>query len=588
MLDTAGIQVIDVLYRVSTRAQEAEGESLFNQRRSVETLWAEPQGIKVRRRIEVAESGKSALRLDGAGFKFSRRAEYTELIVEYQHMSAGERPDAICVDWVDRWSRNVLEYSGLVTAFRMLGIRLLAIGDGLDLTDPRNDLIAHIRAAVGQEQVRITRAKVSEARRSRRERGQWQGGATPDGYRTHNVDCGGLRTRTKTNLDGKIHEFRIRVCDCPQTTLQRDPIRESVIHDIWALLVSSPLSWQGMTDEINARGHRRPNGTPFRWHDLYRIGENPHYAGVMTTDRWIRDQHDGAIKRKRQLEDQKFSRDTDSILDPFIDEATFWDVYEKRFNGQARYHLRARNGSACELSGLLVCFTCGGRMVASQALSSKKNGSGRPRKAPPKRYTYLACAAARERDPRCSNRQRVRADVISRLIIEKVAQTTSLDDDQIIDALSLQRATASATVLQAEQKRLTRELSTADSIRHKLTKQMVDGVFTDAEFQAEMFAFRRDRATAETRLAEVERELASQHSRPDFDGARTTLTWLRDRWDDLTTIERAEALRLLVQSATYDPTGTTQTTHVGIVRYGPAFLEPPARQLKPRRQHSAG
>ncbi len=79
MIPATGIHVVDALYRVSTRAQETEGESLFNQRREVEEKWAVPNGIVVRKRIAVAESGKGALQLSGAGFSFNRRAEYTEL-----------------------------------------------------------------------------------------------------------------------------------------------------------------------------------------------------------------------------------------------------------------------------------------------------------------------------------------------------------------------------------------------------------------------------------------------------------------------------------------------------------------------------
>jgi DNA invertase Pin-like site-specific DNA recombinase len=242
MLDVVGIRTVDVLYRVSTRAQEAQGDSLYNQRREVEEKWAQPRGIKVRRRIEVAESGKGALRLAGNTFVFNKRAEYTELIVEYQNMRPSEKPDAVAIDWSDRWSRNVLEYSGLITAFRMLGIRLLAIGDGLDLTDPRNDLVAHIRAAVGQEQLRITKEKVSEARRSRRERGKWQGGSPPDGYRTHVPECPGLVVRYRDAPDGVRHSMNVRACDCDETKLYRDPSRAATIAAIWKVLELPSMS----------------------------------------------------------------------------------------------------------------------------------------------------------------------------------------------------------------------------------------------------------------------------------------------------------------------------------------------------------
>lgn len=573
MIDPSGIHVIDVLYRVSTRAQEKEGESLFNQCREVEEKWAKPNGIKVRRRVEVTESGKSALQLAGRGFRFSRRAEYSDLIEEYQTLKRSNRPDAIVIDWVDRWSRNVLEYSALVMAFRMLGIRLIAVGDGLDLTDPRNDLITNIRAAVGQEQIRITKEKVCEARRSRRERGKWQGGAPPDGYRTHRTDCPGRKVVHKETPDGKKHDVTVRACDCPQTILQRDPQRETTIGYIWSLLESSPLSWQAMAEDVNAKGFRRPNGNPFRFHDLYRIGENPHYAGVMAYNRWCRDEYDGTIKRRRPLADQTLVRDSDSIPDPYITEEAFWNIYKRRFNHQTRYLPRSKSGSVSELTGILYCPTCGRLMSSFCALSSKTCGNSKPRKSPRKRYVYMWCNRAQGKVPTCENRSRVRVDRISALLIERLCEVTVLSDEAIVAALKLRSSQGSLRQLEAERKRLVQTVETADNSRHALTKLFASGAITQADVEAELFAARRDRVEAETRLREVEAELSRQHARPDFGRARTTLSWLKDRWADLTVSERAEALRLLVDKVSYTPIGGTRIEHIRIVAYGKAFVE---------------
>lgn len=583
MLSASGLRMIDVLYRVSTRAQEQEGESLFNQQREVETKWAEPHGIKVRRRVEVVESGKSALQLRGSALYFKRRAEYAALINEYQQMSQSERPDAIVIDWVDRWSRDVLEYSALVTAFRMLGIRLLAVGDALDLTDPRNDLVTHIRAAVGQEQLRITKEKVREARRSRRERGKWQGGTPPDGYRTHKPDCAGRKAIRKETPDGKHHVVMVRTCDCPQTVLQRNPQRESTLRYIWSLLQSSPLSWQAMTDDVNAKGYRRPNGTPFRWHDLYRIGENPHYAGVMAYDRWFRDRYDGSIKRKMPLADQTLVRDNDSIPEPYITEETFWNVYKRRFNHQTRYLPRSKNGTVSELTGLLYCPTCGRLMSTLYSLSAKICGNGKPRKSPRKRYAYMWCTHSQGRSPTCTNRQRVRVDRISALLIDQLCEVAVLSDEAIVAALKLRSSQGSIRQLESERKRLVAAVETADNSRHALVKLLASGAMTQAEVEAELFEHRRDRAAAELRLREVDAALSRQHARPDFERARTTLSWLKARWTDLTVTERAEALRLLVDKVTYTPSGTTQADRVSIVAYGKAFIESSPIGIKQQR-----
>ena len=573
MIDISRIHAIDVLYRVSTRAQEAEGESLFNQRRSVEDQWAIPNGISVRRRIEVAESGKSALRLDSAGFRWDRRLEYAGLLSEYQR-TASERPDAVCVDWCDRWSRNPLEYLGIIQAFRSLGIRLIAVGDQLDLTDVRNDLLGTIRAGVAQEQLRITSEKVKESRRSRRERGKWQGGLPPDGYRTHMPECRGVIRVERESADGTMRSFSARACSCDVTTLQRDPQREATVVKIWRLLETSPLSWQAMADELNALGHRRPNGKTWGWTDLYRIGENPTYCGILATDRYIRDAYDGRITRRRPLQHQTLIK-TESILNPYIDEATFWRVQTNRFGRHTRHLQRGANGSVSELSNILVCPQCLGRMVASISISAKLCGSGVPRKSPRKRYVYMKCIAASARSPLCKNRQRVRVSVLSELLIGELARTVQMPDDAIVDALSLRQSRLTLRSLQSEQARLEKRLNEIETVRHHLTQLLISGAMTQADVERELFLHRQDRTAAQQRLRELEREQRAHHAQPDFAHARDTVHWLAKRWHDLSVIERAEAFGILVSQCTYVHNGTTIVDRIRILSFGISFVEAP-------------
>ena len=573
MFEVTGVRTIDVLYRVSTRAQETSGDSLYNQRREVEEKWAAPRGIAVRRRIEVAESGKGALRLVGDSFVFSKRAEYTAVIVEYQTMRPNERPDAIAIDWVDRWSRNVFEYSGLVMAFRILGIRLLAIGDSLDLTDPRNDLVTHVRAAIGQEQLRIIKEKVSEARRSRRERGKWQGGNPPDGLRTHEPECPGLITRYRDSPDGVRHSMRVRGCDCDATKLWRDPERENTYIELWKMLATSPLSWQAMVDDINAAGLRRQDGKMFRWNDLYRIGENPHYAGIMTSERWVRDAHDGTIKRRKKLEDQQLIRDSNSIIVPYVSEDTFWAVQRARYGKHTRNLPRAKSGSVSELTGILVCPVCSNLMSSLVGRSSKKTGHGNPRLSPIKIYTWMWCMNAQGKVPTCTNKQRVQVAPVSAVLIAEIQRIATLSDEAILAALQLQQAQDSSRALEAERVRLVKSLATADAARHSLTKLFSSGALSQSDVEAELFAHRRDRTAAEHRIREIDTQLARDHARPDFAEARKIISWLREHWSALTVPERAEALRLLIGRATYVPTTDSLPTNIFITEYGAAFVE---------------
>ncbi len=572
MLDTSGINIIDVLYRVSTRAQESEGESLFNQRREVETKWAEPAGIKVRRRIEVAESGKSALRLEGAAFVFNRRAEYADLVVEYQGMKPAERPDAIVIDWVDRWSRNVLEYAGLVSAFRVLGIRLLAVGDGLDLTDPRNDLVTHVRAAIGQEQLRIVSAKVREQRRSRRERAQWQGGRTPDGYRTHEPDCKGRVEVPNVGPDGTEHApSLVRACKCDKTILHRDPAREACIAFIWKMLETSPLSWQGMADAINDAGYRNKYGHLWTWGTLYRFGENAHYAGVLAYDKW---DEDG--KALRPLDEQTLEPDNKAIPDPYIGIETFRAIHARRYKAKTRHQRRSTSGSTSELTGLLFCVECDRQMSSFISQSGRLNRHGNPRTTPVRKLIYMRCQNAQGRYATCSNKRPVRVAYVGETLMGVLASVSVMSDDAILAAMQLRKSETATRALERERNHLEEVVATAAAARHHIVRLVASRAISQAEGEADLFLHKQDRAKAETRLREVEAELSRSHAVPDLAAARNVITWLRENWTSLTVAERAEALRLLVDRATYEPNGSVSPTVVRIVAFGRAFVEPAA------------
>jgi DNA invertase Pin-like site-specific DNA recombinase len=576
---TAGLSNIRTavgLYRVSTRQQEQRGQSLFNQERSVRA-WAQTNGVTLLDEVRTAKSAKNPIRLVGGSLQLDPRAAYTRLIKQLPSMPAAQRPDAIVIDWIDRWSRNLLEYVAIVKAMQQLGVRMLAIGDGRDLTDPAYAMELQIRAAIAEEQLRITSGKVKEARRSRRERKLWQGGSPPDGYRTHVRECAGPSIVERSGAEGNV-SYKQRACNCRPDVLHIDPKREAPIRFLWELLGTSPKSWQGIAEQMNDRGHRRPDGKPFRWNDVYRIGENPHYCGTLATNRSIRDAYDGTIMRRRPLPEQELVVSLEAIPQPYIEEASFWSIWERRFNKQTRHLTRAKNGASSELTGLVVCPSCGSTMTTTYSLSSKICGNGKPRKSPRKRYVYLSCpksqAVARASESPCKHSQKIRADVLSRQLIDELSKLVVLSEDALIEAMRIERRASVDVIALAEEKRtLARSAKLASDARHALTRQLVAGVLTDAEFQAEMFRFRADAAQCETRISAIDESTSRASHRPDLRRARKTIEWLSERWDVLTVCERAEALRLLVQRVTYETCADAHPTRIRILSSGSAFAD---------------
>lgn len=569
-LDAKQIRLVDVLYRVSTRAQEKEGESLFNQRRTVEE-WARSNGVTIRRTIEVAESGKSALRLHGGGFQFSRRMEYRDLIIDYQ--KGVDLPDAVCVDWSDRWSRSLLEFVGLVEAFRELRIRLLAIGEGIDLTDPRTHLVAAIKSAVAQEQVRVTSDKVRENRRSRRERARWQGGRVPDGYRTHTPECPGRANVKRQGPDGVERTYTVRSCSCPSDVLYRDPAREATIAAIWEMLERSHLSWQGLADTLNAAGHRRRAGGLLGWNDVHRIGENPHYAGIMVCDRWEQHRDVGRFARLNLLERTSLRPSDGAIVDPYVSEEEFWRIHQLRYRGDRRHLRRSKRGGSNELIGLVVCPGCGTLMTSLYTLSSKVCGSGYARKAPRKRYGYLICAQAKKDEKKCAvGRRRFAIEALGKALLDQIVAIAAMSDAAIVKALQLRDPAKPRRTLQREHAQLESQIVEADATRRFLQKERALERITDDEYQRDLFDLRRGAEQSKRRLHEVRAMLGTTHARPSFATVRSTIAWMAENWTALTAPERSEALRLLVARTTIGPDGKLK-----VLEYGPGFVDAPSR-----------
>jgi DNA invertase Pin-like site-specific DNA recombinase len=563
----AGVRVVDALYRVSTRAQENEGDSLYNQAKAIND-WAFANEVTVRHTIRVAESGKSALQLRDGAFRFSRRKEYGKLIQSYE--KGVDLPDAVCVDWMDRWSRDPHEFLTLIKTLRSCGIRLLSIGDAEDLTDPRNALLATVKSAVAAEQLRVTSDKVRESRRSRRERARWQGGRVPDGYRTHTPECAGRSHVTRQDPDGVERAFTVRSCSCPADVLHRDPAREATIIAIWEMLARSPLSWQAMADALNEAGHRRRSGGLFVWNDIHRIGENPHYAGVMVSDRWEEHRDVGRFARLNPLERASLRPSEGAIVDPYVSEEEFWRIHELRFRGERRHLRRSKRGGSNELIGIVVCPGCNVLMTSSYSLSSKVNGNGRPRKAPRKRYAYLVCAQAKKDPSACVvGRKWFLVETLGKALVEHLATTAAMSDTAIMKALQLHEPSKPRKALQREHAQLEAQITEADVTRRFLQRERALERITDDEYQRDLFDLRRAAERARHRLEDVRRQLGSTHARPSFSSVRSTVTWLAENWASLTSPERAEALRLLVTRVTIGPNGKPK-----VLEYGPGFVEP--------------
>jgi DNA invertase Pin-like site-specific DNA recombinase len=150
--------------RVSTREQGRKGVSLDAQRHAIETE-AQHRGWSVVRHLEDVASGKSTNGRPGL--------EEAVAIIE------GGEADALVATKLDRISRSVVDFGGLVERSRRKNWGLVVLDTDVDTTRANGELIANVVISIAQWERRIigerTREALEEKRRSGTKLGRPEG-----------------------------------------------------------------------------------------------------------------------------------------------------------------------------------------------------------------------------------------------------------------------------------------------------------------------------------------------------------------------------------------------------------------------------
>lgn len=144
--------------RVSTIAQETEGQSLDNQERTFQT-WLKRSGAT---RLRAYTEAKSAKSIEG-------RDQFVRMIAEMPKL----KPDFVVVDTVDRFTRNLQDGLSLLEQLKGHGVKLYPLerGEPIDLDNDRDwKEISQDMMAAESERRRI-RTRINRSFKGRRERG---------------------------------------------------------------------------------------------------------------------------------------------------------------------------------------------------------------------------------------------------------------------------------------------------------------------------------------------------------------------------------------------------------------------------------
>jgi len=228
-----------VYTRVSTDEQAKEGFSIDNQKRAC-IEYAQMCGYHIKRAFE--DEGRSGRSTDRPAFQ------------GLLNVIKDNPVDAVIIYKIDRFARNVGDFSTIRKQFKDLGIKLLSVSENGDVTE---GLIGNIFASVAEWESEVNGQRTRDALMQKFREG-WQPTPPPLGYRS----VGGERERKTCEPDSYI---------------------APIIKELFKLYATGNYSILEVQDWLADKNIVSKNGTNLGHSVIHTILNNPFYYGLI---RW--------------------------------------------------------------------------------------------------------------------------------------------------------------------------------------------------------------------------------------------------------------------------------------------------------------
>lgn len=457
---------------------------------------------------------------------------------------------AIIVYRLDRISRNINDFAGLIEELSHLDIAFVSIKEQFDTATPMGRAMMYIASVFSQLERETIAERIRDNMHELAKTGRWLGGTTPTGYASEAVKS--------ITIDGKSK----KACK-----LKLIPEEADIIQMIYDLYIEHDS--QTVTEaELMKRGVKTKNDNYFTRFSIKAILQNPVY---MIADQ---DAYDYFVKVNADLFSNKEDFDgvhgimaynrtsqekgkTTEFLPPsewivsvgqhpgIIPGKVWVSIQESLERNKAKSYRKPRSNEAL-LTGLLYC-SCGNRMYPK--LSKRKTADGKPI------YTYVCKMKERSQRSVC-NRKNANGNTLDMAMIEQIKM---LEDNKgsFIDQLEQSRKFYTGNRADYEE-RLTALRQEKTEIENKIEK-LVDSLVDLGDSVAKNHVAKRieqlnqECVAIDTRIQELE-GLTSQHALSDieFDVMRQLLTIFKEGIDEMTVEQKRAAIRTLVRKVVWD------------------------------------
>ena len=457
---------------------------------------------------------------------------------------------AIIVYRLDRISRNISDFSGLIETLSRLGVDFISIREQFDTGTPMGRAMMYIASVFSQLERETIAERIRDNMHELAKTGRWLGGITPTGYASESVK--------NVTVDGKTK----KACK-----LKLIPEEAEIVKTIFELFGENH-SLTNTEAELIKRRIFTKNGKQFTRFSIKGILQNPVYLmadqeayeyfvsrdAELFSERTEFDGEHGILAYNRT--DQEKGRATvylpvsEWIISvgqhPGLIPGKAWvSVQEALEQNKSKSFRRPRSNEAL-LTSLLYC-SCGNRMYPK--LSKRKTADGKPI------FTYVCKMKERSQRTLCSGKN-ANGNVLDMAVIEHIK---SLEEhpETFIDQLEQSRKFYTGNCTEYEDQLASLKQDKVDL--EKKIEALVDSLIDLGDSSAKNHVAKRieqihqECEAIEVRIQELT-GLTNQHALSDmeFDMMRQLLAVFKSGIDDMSIDQKRIAVRTLVRKVVWD------------------------------------
>ena len=221
---------------------------------------------------------------EGFSGKNLNRPDFQRLMQD----AAKKKLRAVVVYRLDRISRNIGDFAGLITRLSELGVEFVSIREQFDTTTPMGRAMMYIASVFSQLERETIAERIRDNLQELAKTGRWLGGVPPTGYRSRSV--------TTVTVEGRQKK------SCSLELIPEEAERVMTVYGIF-LKTESLTATEACLEE---KGILTKNGRPFRRFAIRSMLRNPVYL-VADTAAWEYFERVGAdVFSPRQAFDGQF------------------------------------------------------------------------------------------------------------------------------------------------------------------------------------------------------------------------------------------------------------------------------------------